>query len=227
MDSPLTSGLRRSEESLWAITSYFNPVGYRRRLANYRVFRERLTVPLVAVELAYGPAFELRERDADILVQLRGGDVMWQKERLLNVALAALPSTCRKVTWLDCDVIFEADDWPERVNRLLDSFKLVQPFRQVHYLPRDWLPGEIRTTEAEFARTSAAFAIASGVSAAVCIGHRTEAREGTSAPGSHGPHAASCSTNMAFTMAASSAPETGQWPAPLTAASTNSCAASS
>ena len=174
---------RREAKGLWAITSYFNPVGYRQRLANYRVFRERLGIPLVAVELAFGPEFELREGDAEILVQLRGGDVMWQKERLLNVALASLPSTCGKVTWLDCDVIFEANDWPERLNRLLDSFKLVQPFGQVHYLSRDGIPGEIWPTEVEYVRTSVASEIASGVPASITLGHRTESLEGTSATG--------------------------------------------
>ena len=39
--------------NLWAITCYFNPVGYRRRLENYRMFRQRLKVPLVAVELSF------------------------------------------------------------------------------------------------------------------------------------------------------------------------------
>jgi hypothetical protein len=32
----------------WAITSYFNPSHYQRRLVNYRIFRERLQMPLVA-----------------------------------------------------------------------------------------------------------------------------------------------------------------------------------
>jgi hypothetical protein len=49
----------RGAEGLWAITSYFNPMKYQRRRANYRLFRERLGVPLVTVELAYGPDFEL------------------------------------------------------------------------------------------------------------------------------------------------------------------------
>src|SRR4051812_27505421 len=98
---------------LWAITSYFNPMGYRRRLANYKLFHARLNVPLVAVELAYGPDFELNAGDADVLVQLRSQDVLWQKERLLNLAMRSLPSGCRYVVWLDCDIIFEADDWSE------------------------------------------------------------------------------------------------------------------
>ena len=32
----------RGSSTLWAITSYFNPAGYARRLANYREFRRRL-----------------------------------------------------------------------------------------------------------------------------------------------------------------------------------------
>ena len=83
---------------------------YQRRLANYRSFREHLAVPLITVELSYGAGFDLREGEADVLIQLRGRDVMWQKERLLNVGLGALPSACSKVVWLDCDIIFEGDD---------------------------------------------------------------------------------------------------------------------
>jgi hypothetical protein len=67
---------------------------------------------------------------------------MWQKERLLNLALAALPPSCRKVVWLDCDLIFEAPDWPGRTSELVDRFALVQPFAHVHRAPRDWRPGE-------------------------------------------------------------------------------------
>ena len=66
---------------MWAITSYFNPVGYRRRLSNYRTFRADLAVPLVAVELSFDGRFELTDDDADILIQLSGGAVLWQKDR--------------------------------------------------------------------------------------------------------------------------------------------------
>jgi hypothetical protein len=46
-------------EGLWAVTTYFNPMRYRRRLSNFRLFRKHLNIPLVAVELAYGKEFEL------------------------------------------------------------------------------------------------------------------------------------------------------------------------
>ena len=96
---------------LWAITSYFNPVGYASRLRNYRIFRANLAPPLAAVELSLNGQFELRRDDAEIVVQIAGGDVLWQKERLLNVALGRLPADCDQVAWLDCDVIFAAQDW--------------------------------------------------------------------------------------------------------------------
>jgi hypothetical protein len=177
-DSPVSGSLDvnimnptadRNGEDLWAITCYFNPAGYRRRLANYRVFRERLGVPLVAVELAYGPNFELDDTDAEIVVRLRGHDVMWQKERLLNLALRALPSHCTNVVCVDYEIVFATDDWPEHVSRLLRHFVILQSYRRAHHLPRNWAAGDFRPTAAEFSRDSAAYAIASGVAPAPCV----------------------------------------------------------
>jgi hypothetical protein len=160
---------RRDADGFWAITTYFNPMRYRRKHANYQRFRERLGVPLVAVELAHGPDFELGVDDAEILVKLRGHDVLWQKERLLNVALEALPISCDKVTWLDCDVIFESDDWLDCTRRLLERVSLVQPFSHVHRMPPDWGPGQAPSPDAEVLR-SVPFLIASGMPVATCLG---------------------------------------------------------
>lgn len=137
-------GAVASPSALWAITSYFNPLGWTRRLANYREFRRRLTVPLVTVELARdGARFALGPGDAERLIQLTGEDLLWQKERLLNVALAALPREASAVAWLDCDVVFDAPDWPRRVEAALARFTLVQPFARFREAPPDlgaWAP---------------------------------------------------------------------------------------
>ena len=113
---------------MWAITSYFNPVGFRRRLSNYRIFRANLAAPLVTVELSFDGRFELAGSDADILIQLSGGAVLWQKERLLNLALKAVPSEVEKIAWLDCDVILERTDWVKEAQRQLNEFKVIQLF---------------------------------------------------------------------------------------------------
>lgn len=124
--------------TLWAITCYFNPVGYRRRLENYRSFRRRLNVPLVTVELSFDEKFQLAAGDADVLVQLHSPSILWQKERLLNVALKSLPHCCDKVAWLDCDILFENDDWVRRASRALDEFALVHLFQERNELPIDF-----------------------------------------------------------------------------------------
>jgi hypothetical protein len=149
--------------TLWAITAYFNPARYARRLANYRVFREHLAVPLVAVELAFEDDFQLAGGDAEILIQLRSGDLMWQKERLLNLALEALPPRCRNVAWLDCDVVFGSDDWAARAERRLEEVPLLQPFRQARYLTEEATAGTFHPEDARSDRLSIACLSASGV----------------------------------------------------------------
>jgi hypothetical protein len=123
---------------LWAITCYFNPCRYQTKRANFDAFRAGMAkngANLLTVELAFeDEPFELPESN-DVL-RLRGGGLMWQKERLLNIAAATLPASCRKVAWLDNDVIFENPDWFEQTSRALDEHVVVQPFDQVVRLPR-------------------------------------------------------------------------------------------
>jgi hypothetical protein len=166
----------------WAITSYFNPMRYHRRHSNYRTFRKDLKLPLVAVELAYSDDFELQDGDADILLQLRGGSVLWQKERLLNLALQALPKSCRKVAWVDCDIIFRSPAWAEAAHRLLDSVAMVQLFKHVHQLRPDWDPA-CSNPSADFLGFSAVFSVSSGMPAADCFGYNPERRWGAPAVG--------------------------------------------
>jgi hypothetical protein len=122
---------------MWAITSYYNPVHSKRRLSNYRIFRANLHVPLVAVELSFDGKFELTEDDADIMVRISGGAVLWQKERLLNVALQSVPSDADSLAWLDCDIIFEDRNWVTRAEVQLRQNDLVQLFSDVVDLSSD------------------------------------------------------------------------------------------
>jgi hypothetical protein len=119
----------------WAVTAYFNPAGFKSRLTNYRVFRRHLAAPLVTVELSFDGTFALRPDDADVLVQLHGGDVMWQKERLLNIGFRHVPPTCDKIAWLDCDVVFDTADWMTRASRSLDEWAIVHLLHERHNLP--------------------------------------------------------------------------------------------
>ena len=128
------------ERNFWGITTFFNPAGYSNKIRNYKVFRnssKKQGLKLLAVELAYGDKpFELSEDDADILIQIRAddGNLLWQKERMLNIGLSKLPGNCDKIAWLDCDVIFKNNDWVKETVKLLEKYKVVQLFKECVWL---------------------------------------------------------------------------------------------
>ncbi|MCB1501417.1 MAG: hypothetical protein KDK07_16805 [Bauldia sp.] len=159
----MTSSLDDDRSGLWAITTFFNPAGYRRRGENYRVFRERLGVPLLTVELSFGGPFELNQDDADILVQRRGGDVMWQKERLFNIALSALPPECRSVAFLDCDIVFDRMDWADQTVAALGDHPLVHLYERIQFMPRDLPSGRLAIEASEGHLESLVAAVAGGL----------------------------------------------------------------
>jgi hypothetical protein len=112
------------------ITSYFNPARYKTKRRNFDAFMEnmaKVNADVRVIELAFGDDdFELKPSEQ--VLQFRGNDVMWQKERLLNVAAASLPDSCTKVGWFEADLIFKEPDWLERTSEALDRYMVVQPF---------------------------------------------------------------------------------------------------
>jgi hypothetical protein len=93
---------------LFVITTYFNPCRYETRRRNYDIFMAGLSkagVPCITVECAFGNApFELPP--SLNVIQMRANTLLWQKERLLNLAASWLPRSCKYVAWLDCDITF-------------------------------------------------------------------------------------------------------------------------
>ncbi|MEK7271042.1 MAG: hypothetical protein AAB215_08910 [Planctomycetota bacterium] len=146
------SAAHRHPGSLWAITCHFNPLHYRTKREAFRVFRARLPVRLLAVELAFDGISELDEGDADRVVRCRDGDVLWQKERLLNVALEALPAECAEVIWLDADVLFRDPAWCCRTEDALKQHPVVQVFDRVVHARQGADPGSEAFLKGECAR---------------------------------------------------------------------------
>jgi hypothetical protein len=122
------------ESPFWAVTSYFNPAGWRSRRRNYAVFRRHLALPLVTVELSGAWDAELSPDDADIYLRVRDGDLMWQKESLLNLGFAVLPAHVTHVAWIDCDVVLRRADWWRLALAALDESAVVQLFERVLHL---------------------------------------------------------------------------------------------
>jgi hypothetical protein len=151
------------------VTSYFNSMKSHRRLTNYRAFRSRLDAPLLTVELSFDGQFELTSADADRLIQLSGGDVMWQKERLLNIALGAVPDDVENVAWIDCDVVFESRNWPQAATKALKSVSIIQLFSEVRYLDRFSTDRLDFNTIPELVRLSAGSQLLNGEFKDVCL----------------------------------------------------------
>jgi len=125
--------MTRLGQDFWAITSYYNLTESTTRLRNHRCFKRRLSVPLLTVEWHPDSRFQLKDDDADIVLRIGGGDLMWQKERLLSLAVTALPDTVKYVAWLDCDILFGNRDWADEARELLKNNSVVQLFSDVAY----------------------------------------------------------------------------------------------
>ena len=128
-------------DEVWVITTFFNPQNNRQRLDNYHTFQKNLRrqgIKLLTVEVVFKNSwFSLRNKDADLLVSVKSDSVLWQKERLLNIALKHLPPYCRYVVWADADVIFLNDNWLENTVELLQKYPVVQCFSEAVYLNKD------------------------------------------------------------------------------------------
>lgn len=112
------------------VTSYFNSHNYGSKRRGFELFRhsmERAGVPLFIGECAFGDEpFELAPSSS--VFQFRSRDVMWQKERLLNLTIDRVPDRYTKIAWLDADVLFTNPRWLVEASEQLDDVPVLQPF---------------------------------------------------------------------------------------------------
>ncbi|MGH9765711.1 MAG: hypothetical protein ACREDR_16890, partial [Blastocatellia bacterium] len=133
MDIPLY----KYAPQLWVVTSYYNPMVYKRRRYNYDIFSRAIRqsgIPMLTVECAFNDEGYNLPESYDV-VRVRSQSLLWQKERLINLAATWLPSTCRYVAWLDCDILFTNSNWARDTIELLNRFQLVQLFETCNRLP--------------------------------------------------------------------------------------------
>lgn len=119
-----------------AITSYFNPCDYKTKEANYVTFRralERAGVSVLCVEQGFDHAPRVGN---PLDLYISGGDVLWQKECLLQIGIDhCLANSDRDILLLDCDVMFESADAFETIENAFGHCDCFQPFDQIalHY----------------------------------------------------------------------------------------------
>jgi len=61
------------------------------------------------------------------------GAMIWQKERLVNLAVDAAGTSHDRIIILDADCIFQNHDWLDNINRALDECDIVQCFNSLEY----------------------------------------------------------------------------------------------
>ncbi|MEQ9302225.1 MAG: sulfotransferase [Cyclobacteriaceae bacterium] len=115
------------------VTCFFNPAGYNSRVRNFHTFYKGVQaagVKLLTVELAFDDQDYQLGDDIGEVIRLRSSDVMWHKERLLNVGIQELLRRgYKKIAWLDCDIVFDdVHEWPWYVANELERANLCQVF---------------------------------------------------------------------------------------------------
>lgn len=121
------------------VTCHFNPVGYRRPVANYERFIEAFPADVrrfLTVELSFdGRTLPIDNRSERIHI---AGDpsrhLMWQKEALLNVGFADVlgDPSIEYVAWIDADLIWdEPRVLQEGIRQIRDGSAAVQLFSSI------------------------------------------------------------------------------------------------
>ena len=125
---------------LAVLSCFFNSEDFQSKrwaLEEFCAAMRRSPLHLFMAEVAFGDRpFALPE---DIrTLGIRGGDVIWQKERLLNLLLASVPARFGKIAWLDADLLFENAAWAQDASTLLEHQSVVQLYSHCYRLR----PGE-------------------------------------------------------------------------------------
>ncbi len=116
----------------WVVTTIFNPVNYNSRKElyfNFAKHMEQCGVNLFVVELAFGEKpFEVTEEGNPNHLQLRTKDIIWHKERLINLGVQRLPRNWEYVAWIDADILFVNPNWVSDTLLKLQYHPVVQLF---------------------------------------------------------------------------------------------------
>lgn len=119
---------------LAVVCCYFNPAGWQSLRANYLRFRRLIAefdLPVFAAEVAY-PGQDFPTPDAYMQIRAGRQNVMWQKERMINLLAESLPPDYEAIAWVDADMIFLDPEWGTRAVGALSRAPVVQLWNRCH-----------------------------------------------------------------------------------------------
>lgn len=111
----------------------FNPCNTKRIIMNYHYMVNILRqqgLPIFTLELV----FEGRTPEIADAIHVRSNSYMFHKERLCRILELKVPEQYKKLAFLDGDIIFNSSTWYSQASQLLETYDIVQPFEQCHWL---------------------------------------------------------------------------------------------
>jgi hypothetical protein len=123
---------------LCVILCVFNMEPGSEKQANFELCRRLYAlsgIPLVVIECAFGESAWACEPGPGVY-RVRATTALWQKERLINLALTRVPARCTKVAWIDADILFENTQWAVTASERLNDLVVVQLADRIIRLPR-------------------------------------------------------------------------------------------
>lgn len=125
-------------KDLLVVTTYFDYFGSKYMLPNFEKFKAQVAkegVDLVVYEAAVEDQ-PFRLDPAPNVFQLRSRHMLWQKERMVNLAIKRFGDQYKNIAWIDNDVVL-SNGWSAKALGLLEEFPAVQLFSEIHYLLKD------------------------------------------------------------------------------------------
>lgn len=128
---------------LAVVSCHFNPCNYKSRDCNLLRSMTALTdqaVPLYLAHLVFTNQNSAISMPTATVLKFRGRDILWHKERLLNLLIEKLPSRYTKVAWIDADILFPDSRWFQWTSELLDTYDLIQLYDRIEQRDNDGQP---------------------------------------------------------------------------------------
>src|SRR5260370_9227096 len=103
---PGQAGIFGMNKNFYVITPIFNPHGYKSRARLYRSFAKHMEcsgAKLFTVEAAFGDhAYEVTDKDNPFHLQLRTNQVLWHKDRMINLEESRLVHLVTDASFIGC-----------------------------------------------------------------------------------------------------------------------------